>query len=135
MPSFNAQEREVGPAGRPGENTAPEVDANHFGFDSSAGSTMHKVFTYASRKHVLTDLLRPGYFNKAREFGIGLWDIVTCTVGADPGTAFEVDLRIIQMPSAKQQPVMVAKGQMRPFTPVRHDGSLAGDETTGRKAA
>jgi hypothetical protein len=131
--TFAAKEREVA-AAKPGE-APPAVDLGAFGYSAGTGSAMHREFVYATRKHSILDMVRPGYFDAARDFGLKLWDMIRCTVGDDPGTAVEVDLRVIEVPVSKQLPVLVAKGEARRFTPVRHDGTASGDATTKSKAA
>ena len=108
----------------PAVKKLPSVDKKAIGLNGTAGSALHSQWTYAHRKHSKSDVVKPGYFNDAREFGIRKWDILTVTLGDDPGEAIEFDLRFIDVPVGADSKieVIVALGETRTFTPVRHDG-------------
>lgn len=137
MPTFTAEEKtDVAAEARPGHGSVPQADPENMGFTGQGGTTLHKTFTYVTRDHGLSDIVKPGYFDTVKDYGLVKWDIITVTYGDDPGTACEVDLRVIDMPREKEKPVLVAKGPVRSFVPVRHDGTAVDDETPkGRKAA
>lgn len=126
MPNFEAKTKQElrgnTPANLPSVvEELPSVDITAFGMNADAGSAMHRSFVYVSRLHTLADILRPGYFgaaqrqNDIRDFGVREWDIVTCTVGDDPATAIEVDLRVVDIGSGRAKPIVLVQGQVREF--------------------
>jgi len=99
----------------------PAVDLDHFGFLEQAGDGHSKRFTYYSRSDSLIDICTPGYFNRARQFGLRVWDTIDVTYGSDPRTANEVRLRVVECELSYGGRVTVGKvGPVRQCTPVEH---------------
>lgn len=126
MPDFQAKTKEEvrgnTPANLPPVEELPSVDVTAFGLTADAGSALHRHFCYATRQHTLADILRAGYFgaarrqNDIREFGVKEWDTITCTVGDDPATAIEIDLRVVSVGTSRGEPIVLAQGQVREFS-------------------
>ena len=125
MPNFQAKTREElrdTPATPPPVEELPGVDMSAFGFCGDAGSALHRHFVYATRTHTLADILRRGYFgaarrvNDIREFGVKEWDTICVTIGDDPATAIEVDLRVVSIGTGRSEPIVLAQGEVRGFT-------------------
>ena len=100
----------------------PSVDVEAFGYAGDVGSALHRAFRYATRRDTLDDVMRVGYFganrrtNDIRDFGVKEWDVVTVTIGNDPATAIEVDLRIVDVGTSRAESVVVALGLVREFS-------------------
>ena len=105
---------------KPGD-APPAADLDAFGLIDSAGSALHRTFSYATRKHTLEQIGTPHYFDGAREFGLAKWDMIAVTIGNDPATAVEVDLRVVSIGTAWEEPVTIAKGELRRFSLVNGD--------------
>lgn len=125
MPNFQAKTKEEMRGNAPDPQTVeelPSVELSAFGFVGDAGSALHRQFVYATRQHTLSDILRVGYFgaarrqNDIRDFGVKEWDTITCTVGDDPATAIEIDLRAVSVGTSRGEPIVVAQGQVRDFS-------------------
>lgn len=125
MPNFQSKTKEEmrgnTPANLPSVEELPSVDITAFGMNADAGSALHRHFCYATRTHTLADILRPGYFgaaqrqNDIRDFGVKEWDTITVTVGDDPATAVEIDLRVVDIGSGRAKPIVLVQGQVREF--------------------
>ena len=124
MPDFQAKTKEEMRGNAPDPQTVeelPSVDVTAFGLSADAGSALHRHFCYATRTHTLAEILRPGYFgaarrqNDIREFGVAEWDTIACTIGDDPATAIEIDLRVVSVGTSRADPIVLAHGRVREF--------------------
>ena len=52
-----------------------------------------------------------------------VWDVIHCTIGGDPATAIEIDLRVTDVGTCWEEPVVITKGQLRRFSLVNGKGA------------
>ncbi len=94
------------------------------------------LWTYEHPSHTLGDVIRPGYWDPVRldrEFRVGT--VIQVFLGSVKDGCVKATLMVAEIPSRKEDPILVCLGAHKKFTPCRHDGSLDGDRPAVRKSA
>ena len=122
MPDFVATERDNAPPPPPREP-----------LDKWSDGTAVNHYYMRSKTDDVIDVCKPGYFNFMKETfrsggHKGVVHYVTCLLGQIEDGLTEVRLHLIDAPGGFSGDVIMAKGESRKFTPVRHDGALDEDK-------
>ena len=101
--------------------------------------TAVNCYYHRSKTDTVRDVCRPGRFDFMRESfrsgaHKGVIHMVKCMLGNAEDGLTEIDLHLVEAPGSYSGPVIMAKGAVRKYSPVRHDAESA-DEETKPKAA
>ena len=100
----------------------PICDPNRLCYngDGTAGA---QTYRYSHREHRLTDIVRPGYFDPARDRGLRPWDEIHYVAGGPEPSDASRGILVIEEIGGGGAPVVVAIVQRYPkATPCRHGG-------------
>lgn len=92
-------------------------------------------FEYHHPSHTLKDILRPGYFNACREYGLAKWSEIRCILGNDPADCMVANLMVVQAPKEADRDIIVSLGDRKKYSIAGHDGTLGDEAPTKGKAA
>lgn len=93
----------------PTVKASPEVSLDRMALDSAPSRLFLRFLYRAPRGHTLADLLRDGYWNKARATGINEWSEIHCIIAPEgtPHGAEVARLMILAAPKEANEDVAV----------------------------